>query len=416
MWGTSAASPSMAGLMALIVQKTGAAQGNANTYFYQLGNAQYATGGAAVFHDITSGNNSVPSVKGYYAGTGYSCTTGLGSVDAYALVTNWPDFTIGASPNALSIPQGSTGTSTIQTSLVGGFSSAVTLSASGLPTGVTAAFNPATVAAPGSGSSTMTITVASSAAAGTYPVTVTGTTNGTTNDATHTVTITLTIIQLYTVTSSVSAGSGAITPASAQVPSGSPAVFTVFPGTGYYLASLTDNGANVTSSVVGGTYTIGNVAGPHTVVAAFAIDTYAVTVGESGNGTITDSSASVPYDGSDTFTMTPANGYTLSGLTDNGVPVNPTQGPSGTFTYTVTDVTANQTVDATFTPTAAAVPAMGTWGSVRSGIRDAFARNEAKKKAMSRPSKEHTGDKRKAVGRLFRSGAHWAGQDAHFHG
>jgi hypothetical protein len=207
----------------------------------------------------------------------------------------------------------------------------------------------------------MTITVGASSPAGSYPITVTGSGSGTT----HTATITLTIIQTYTVTSSVSAGSGAITPASARIPSGSPAAFTIYPGTGYYLVTLTDNGANVTSSVVGGTYTIASVLAPHTVVATFAIDTYTITAVGSGNGSITDSSGSVSYGGSVTFTITPAVGYALSGLTDNGVAVSPTQGPSGTFTYTITDVTTNHTVDATFAlATAAPVPAMGSWGFI----------------------------------------------------
>jgi len=84
--GTSASSPSFAGLMALVVQETGQGQGNANVPLYQIGKAQYASGGATVFHDITSGNNSVPGVTGYTCGTGYSAVTGLGSVDANALV------------------------------------------------------------------------------------------------------------------------------------------------------------------------------------------------------------------------------------------------------------------------------------------------------------------------------------------
>jgi subtilase family serine protease len=87
--GTSASSPSFAGLMALIVQKTGQRQGNANIRFYQLGNAQYGSGGAVGFHDITSGNNSVPGVVGYSCTTGYDLATGLGSVDANMLVNNW---------------------------------------------------------------------------------------------------------------------------------------------------------------------------------------------------------------------------------------------------------------------------------------------------------------------------------------
>src|ERR1700740_2598508 len=54
--GTSAASPSFAGLMALVVQHAAARQGNANTAFYALAGKQRA-GGASVFHDITNGNN-----------------------------------------------------------------------------------------------------------------------------------------------------------------------------------------------------------------------------------------------------------------------------------------------------------------------------------------------------------------------
>ncbi|HVR07788.1 MAG TPA: S53 family peptidase [Thermoanaerobaculia bacterium] len=89
--GTSASSPAFAGLMALVVQaKGGARQGNANPILYQLAASQYAGGGPAVFHDVTSGNNSVPRLKGFACGRGYDEVTGLGSVDGAALVANWP--------------------------------------------------------------------------------------------------------------------------------------------------------------------------------------------------------------------------------------------------------------------------------------------------------------------------------------
>jgi Pro-kumamolisin, activation domain/Calx-beta domain len=84
--GTSAASPSFAGLMALVVQKTGARFGNANSLFYQFGAAQYGSSGPTIFHDVTTGNNSVPGLTGFSAGTGYDLVTGLGSVDASALI------------------------------------------------------------------------------------------------------------------------------------------------------------------------------------------------------------------------------------------------------------------------------------------------------------------------------------------
>jgi subtilase family serine protease len=88
--GTSAASPSFAGIMALAVQRTAARQGNANTVFYALASKQRA-GGAPAFHDVTTGNNSVPGLTGFNATVGYDQTTGLGSVDASVLVNHWAD-------------------------------------------------------------------------------------------------------------------------------------------------------------------------------------------------------------------------------------------------------------------------------------------------------------------------------------
>lgn len=89
-YGTSAAAPSFAGLMALVVQKTGTRQGNINPALYQLATKQYGAAGPAVFHDIKSGNNSVPGVTGYTAGTAYDQVTGLGSVDGQILISQWP--------------------------------------------------------------------------------------------------------------------------------------------------------------------------------------------------------------------------------------------------------------------------------------------------------------------------------------
>ena len=51
----------------------------------------------------------------------------------------------------------------------GGFDSSIALSASRPPVGTTASFNSSTIAAPGGGSSTMTLTVGLSMAVGTYP-------------------------------------------------------------------------------------------------------------------------------------------------------------------------------------------------------------------------------------------------------
>lgn len=102
--GTSAAAPSFAGLMALVNQKAGARQGNANPRFYQLAALQ-ANGGPGYFHAVQGGNNSVPGVTGFTATTGtvtpiYNQATGLGSVDGSVLVNQWA-ATLAASTTSL---------------------------------------------------------------------------------------------------------------------------------------------------------------------------------------------------------------------------------------------------------------------------------------------------------------------------
>lgn len=84
--GTSASTPSFAGIMALVLQaQHGASQGNANPRLYAL-----AGGGGNPFHLTPSGDNGVPGVTGYSAaGSIYNLATGLGSVDAALLVNGW---------------------------------------------------------------------------------------------------------------------------------------------------------------------------------------------------------------------------------------------------------------------------------------------------------------------------------------
>ena len=79
-------------------------------------------------------------------------------------------FTLSAAPASLSIAQGSSGTSTITVTPQNGFSGSVNLSATGLPSGVTASFNPTST----TGTSTLTLAAASGAGTGTFTVTITG--------------------------------------------------------------------------------------------------------------------------------------------------------------------------------------------------------------------------------------------------
>jgi hypothetical protein len=172
--------------MALVVQNAAARQGNANTVFYSLATKQKA-GGAAVFHDIVTGNNSVPGQSGFKAATGYDQTTGLGSVNASVLVGHWSDasaatpaFQATDSASTLSVAARSTNSLSIKVAISGGFNAAVAFSVTGLPTGVTAAFKPASLVAPGSGNSTLTLTAASGVTGGVYSTTISATSGGTT--------------------------------------------------------------------------------------------------------------------------------------------------------------------------------------------------------------------------------------------
>jgi hypothetical protein len=122
-------------------------------------------------------------------GTGGS-TTHTATVNLTVTSVPTPDFTIAASPSSVSIAKGAAGSSTISTTVSGGFNSAVALSASGQPTGVTVSFSPTSIAAPGSGSATMNISVASTATAGTSTITVTGTGGSITHSTTVLLTVT----------------------------------------------------------------------------------------------------------------------------------------------------------------------------------------------------------------------------------
>lgn len=116
--GTSASSPSFAGIMAIVDQKAGDRQGLANYGLYKLAAAENfancnsnsrtnpATSTACVFNDITTGNNNVPGLVGFNAGTGFDFTTGLGSVDANNLANAWPTGLSGTITNLTAMVNG----------------------------------------------------------------------------------------------------------------------------------------------------------------------------------------------------------------------------------------------------------------------------------------------------------------------
>ena len=101
-----------------------------------------------------------------------------------------PEFSLSASPAAVTVAPGGWGSSTIAAAISGGFEAAIALSASDLPSGVTASFSPPSIPAPGAGSSALTLSAGSSAVAGGYTITITGTGGGLTKATSFTLTVT----------------------------------------------------------------------------------------------------------------------------------------------------------------------------------------------------------------------------------
>jgi hypothetical protein len=110
--GTSAAAPAFAGMLALVSQAQGGARlGQADGVLYQLAQSKYSS----VFHDVTTGDNSVVCVAGstncesndfltgYNAGTEYDLASGLGSVDVKNLITNWSTVKLASTSTSLQL-------------------------------------------------------------------------------------------------------------------------------------------------------------------------------------------------------------------------------------------------------------------------------------------------------------------------
>ena len=118
-FGTSAAAPSFASIMAVVDDSQGGPQGNANYVLYPLALAQQTAktacdasntsvpaNSACVFNDVTSGNISVPGEAAYpngvyAAAAGYDLASGLGSVNIANLVNAWKSATFNATTTTL---------------------------------------------------------------------------------------------------------------------------------------------------------------------------------------------------------------------------------------------------------------------------------------------------------------------------
>jgi glucuronoarabinoxylan endo-1,4-beta-xylanase len=231
-----------------------------------------------------------------YSLPGQSITTFVGTG-----TTVTPSFTLAPSASPLSVTQGSSATDTITVTDVDGFTGSVTFTASGMPSGVTAAFSPTS----STSSSVLTLTASSTATTG-GPVTVTVT--GTSGSTTATTTIALTVNAKVTTGFTLSPSASTLT-----VKQGSSGTDTI---------TVTDIGG-FTGSV---TFTATGM--PGGVTAAFS------PASSTSSSVLTLTASSTATTGAFTITVTGASGSTMATTTFT---LSVTSGTSGgcAVTYTI---------------------------------------------------------------------------------
>ena len=386
--GTSFATPMWAGYLALANQQaasSGDTIGFINPIIYPAAlTSSYGT----YFHDITSGS------CGTYSGiTGYDLCTGLGSPNTTGIInllagSSTPSFTLSDSPSSLSITQGNSGTSTITVTDVGGFTGSVTLAASGLPSGVTAAFG----TNPTSGTSVLTLTASSTATTGTSTVTITGTSGSLTATTTVSLTVNATATASFTLSDSpsslsVTQGSsgtstitvtdkngftGSVTLAASGLPSGVTAAFGTNPTTGTSVLTLT---ASATATAGTSTVTITGTSGSLTATTTLALTVNASSATKNFTLSLSPSSFTVDERGSasTTLTITSVGGFhSAVDLSVNEFPTdvsatasaNPVTPPAnGSTTVTITWSASRRAPTGTTT-----IELIGTSGSLTNEI------------------------------------------------
>ena len=358
--GTSFAAPMWAGFIALVNQQL-VANGKPTigfinpTIYAENITSSYATD----FHDITSGTSG-----SYSAVVGYDLVTGWGSPTA-ALITalagsSTPGFSLSASPTSVSVVQGNQGTSTITSTVTGGFNSAVTLSASGQPTGVTVGFSPTSIT--GTGTSTMTLTVASTTATGTYPITVTGTAGSTT----ETTSVSLTVTAAGTPNFTISASPTSVSVV--QGNSGSSTISTTVSGGFNSAITLSATGQPSTVNVGFSPNPIGAPGSgtstmTMTVGSTTATGTYPITVTGLGGGITHTATVSLTVtasaSGNFTISVSPTSGYLYQGQSGYAVVTTKVSGGfNSAIALSATGVPSGVTYN--FTPASIGAPGSGS--------------------------------------------------------
>jgi len=385
--GTSAATPLWAGFTALANQQALANAkpviGFMNPTLYMLGNN--ASSYAAAIHDITTGSNGFAAIPGFDLATGWGSPSGQSLINELSTLPTAPSFTLSATP--ASVQAGSSTTSTIQVAVQNGFSAAVTLSASGLPSGVTGTFG----ALSAGRASIMTVAATSATTPGTYPITIHGASGTLTASVILNLVVTappgytlrtsaaaVTVVQSATATTSISVSpsngfNSAVALTVAGLPSGVTASFnpasTATSSTLTFTASASATAGSATVTVTGKSGSVSStVAIALTVapLAAYSISTSTPTLnvvqGAGATSTITIT-PKIGFTGKVTLTAStlpsgvtasfnPASTATTSVLTFSAT----STAPVGTSTITVTGTEGTSTTTTSISLTVKAGP------------------------------------------------------------
>ncbi len=153
-------------------------------------------------------------------------------------------------------------------------------------------------------------------------------------------TIDATFIATYTLTATAGPNGSIAPPGVTTVNSGGSQAYTITADPNYHIDDVKVDG--VSQGAIG-SYTFTNVTANHTIDATFAIDTYTITASSGANGTVAPPGVTtVPFNGSQAYTITPDAGYHVADVLVDAVSVGPVTN------YTFNNVGANHTISATF--------------------------------------------------------------------
>jgi len=402
--GTSASTPPMAAVMALINQKTGSAQGFANPELYKLAAQQsysscssetVTTSSACFFNDIDAGPSTFTSPGtiaqpcdnganiqvspdcvakystegthdlvgisgtsaeiGYNAGTGFDLATGLGSLNVANIVNAWPAVVGMGTATVTVTPAQSSVTSSQSLDVTGTVTGTLTTSTSVnvAPTGtvtLTAGTYSASSALSSSGGYSFTIPGYSmTAGTDTVSVSYAGDTNYAASSGSAMVTVTAPALLTPTVTvtpasSTLNSSASLSVPVTVTGSGPTPTGSVTLSGGGYTSAAepLSSSGS-YTFTIPANTLSSGSV----TLTATYSGDGKYGSA--SGNATVTITEATISLS-TPAIAVTPTGGVAPGATANAAVTVSAVAGFAGTVTVTCSEVTssspANSATDA----------------------------------------------------------------------